>query len=123
MIDMQAISLHTLATALALAVAATLAGRVKAGGELVNFPENYAEGVHYATVDRGNRRQAMKSVQSVGVWLETIIDHIGGGAEPGRHPGQNRRDREPAEAVRCRKRRPRNDPAGCRSPTAGSARL
>jgi uncharacterized membrane protein len=59
MINMKAISFHTLATALALAVAATLAGQVKAGGELVNFPENYAEGVHYATVDRGNRRQEM----------------------------------------------------------------
>jgi Cytochrome P460 len=237
MIDMQAISLHTLATALALAAAATLAGQVKAGGELVKFPEKYAEGVHYATVDRGNRRQEMftsraaidavkngqpipsgtvitlvdylakldgrgnplrdascglikgeisryvvmekrtgwgaeyppelrngkwefqafnadrsvnqnenlnrcfschklrerqdfvftfdqmKSVKSVGVWLETIIDHVGGGAEPGRRPGQNRRDREPAEAVRCRKRRPHDDPAGWRSSTAGSARL
>jgi hypothetical protein len=36
MIDMQAISLHTLATALALAVVATLAGQVKAGGAIVN---------------------------------------------------------------------------------------
>jgi Cytochrome P460 len=59
MIDMRAISLHTLATALALAVAATLAGQVKAGGELVKFPENHAQGVLYATVDRGNRRQEM----------------------------------------------------------------
>ena len=25
-----------------------------AGGELVSFPDNYAEGVHYATVKRGN---------------------------------------------------------------------
>ena len=54
MIDMQAISLHTLATALALAVAATLAGQVKAGGALVKSPESYAQGVLYATVDRGN---------------------------------------------------------------------
>jgi cytochrome P460 len=59
MINMKPISLHTLATALALAVAATLAGQARAGRELVQFPENYAEGVHYATVDRGNRRQEM----------------------------------------------------------------
>jgi hypothetical protein len=54
MIDMKAISLHTLATALALALAATLAGQVKARGELIKFPESYAQGVHYATVDRGH---------------------------------------------------------------------
>jgi hypothetical protein len=59
MIDMKAISLHTLATALALAVAATLAGQARAGGELVKFPENYAEGMHYATVDRGNITEEM----------------------------------------------------------------
>jgi uncharacterized membrane protein len=51
---MKAISIYTLATALALAVAATLAGQVRAGGELVTFPENYAEGVFYAIVERGN---------------------------------------------------------------------
>lgn len=50
---MKAISIHTLATALALAVAATLAGQVRAGGELVKFPESYAEGVLYAAVRRG----------------------------------------------------------------------
>jgi hypothetical protein len=54
MIDMKAISLHTLATALALALAATLAGQVKAGGELIKFLESYTAGVLDATVDRGN---------------------------------------------------------------------
>jgi hypothetical protein len=54
---MKAISIHTLATALALAVAATLAGLARAGGELVRFPENYAEGVLYAIVERGNLRE------------------------------------------------------------------
>ena len=39
MINMQAMSTHTLATALALAVAATLAGQVRAGSELVTFPK------------------------------------------------------------------------------------
>jgi hypothetical protein len=54
MINMQAISTHPLATAPALAVAATLAGQVRAGSELVKFPESYTAGVLYATVDRGN---------------------------------------------------------------------
>jgi hypothetical protein len=54
MITMQAISTHTLATALALAVAATLAGQVRAGSALVKFPDSYTAGVLYATVDRGN---------------------------------------------------------------------
>jgi hypothetical protein len=54
MIDMKAISLHTLATALALALAATLAGQVKAGGELIKFLESYTAGMLDATVDRGN---------------------------------------------------------------------
>ena len=49
---MKAISIHTLATAVALAVAATLAGQVRAGGELVKFPKDYAESVLYATVER-----------------------------------------------------------------------
>jgi len=34
-----------------------LAGQVRAGGELVKFPEDYAEGVRYATVHRGNIRE------------------------------------------------------------------
>ncbi len=54
---MKAVAIHTLATALALAVAAALAGQARAGGELVKFPENYAEGVLYATVNRGNIRE------------------------------------------------------------------
>jgi hypothetical protein len=40
MITMQAMSTHTLATALALAVAAILAGQVRAGSELIKFPES-----------------------------------------------------------------------------------
>jgi hypothetical protein len=54
MINMKAISTHTLTTALALAVAATLAGQVRAGSELIKFPESYTAGVLDATVDRGN---------------------------------------------------------------------
>jgi Cytochrome P460 len=51
---MKAISTRTLATALALAVAATLAGQVRAGSELVKCPESYTAGVLYATAERGN---------------------------------------------------------------------
>jgi hypothetical protein len=49
---LNAMSIHTLAAAVALAVAATVAGQDRAGGELVKFSENYAEGVLYAIVDR-----------------------------------------------------------------------
>jgi len=53
---LKVIWIHTLATALALAVAATLAGQVRAGGELVKFPERYAEGVRLSRPvgERGN---------------------------------------------------------------------
>jgi cytochrome P460 len=56
---MKAISTHTLATALALAVAAPFAGQVRAGSERVKFPESYTVGVLYATVDRGNITEEM----------------------------------------------------------------
>ena len=51
------ISIRTFGAALALALAATLTGQATAGGELVKFPENYAEGVLYATVTRGNIKE------------------------------------------------------------------
>jgi hypothetical protein len=51
MSNMKAMSTHTLATALALAVAATLAEQVRAGSELGTFPESSTAGVLYATVD------------------------------------------------------------------------
>jgi hypothetical protein len=59
MINMQAIATHTLATALALAVAATLAGQVRAGSELVTFPDSDTAGGLSATVDRGNITEEM----------------------------------------------------------------
>jgi len=43
------------ATALVAGVALTAA--VRAGGDLVVFPENYAKGVLYATVDRADNKQ------------------------------------------------------------------
>jgi hypothetical protein len=51
------VSIPVLATALTVAVTATLAWQARAGGELVKFPENFAEGVLYATVTRGNLKE------------------------------------------------------------------
>jgi hypothetical protein len=51
--------MRTAAIGVALAVTLSIAWRALAGGELVKFPENFAEGVHYATVPRGNIRQEL----------------------------------------------------------------
>jgi hypothetical protein len=51
---MKTILVHRLAIVLALAVTAAIPWEARAGGELVKFPENYAAGVLYATVERGN---------------------------------------------------------------------
>jgi hypothetical protein len=53
----KALSIQSLSIALALAVAATLAGQGRAGGEIVTFPEKHAEGARYAIVERGNLRE------------------------------------------------------------------
>ena len=54
---MKVISIHALATALVVAEAATFGWPARAGGKLVKFPENYAEGVLYAVVERGNLKE------------------------------------------------------------------
>src|SRR3954471_18330395 len=54
-ISMKARSL--LGTALALTAAAVVAWQAQAGRELVAFPENFADGVRYATVTRGNIKE------------------------------------------------------------------
>ena len=54
---MKAITTKTGAASLMLAACATLAWQAKAGGELVKFPENFSEGVHYATVERGSIKE------------------------------------------------------------------
>jgi hypothetical protein len=41
----------------ALAAGLALTGAVRAGGDLVVFPENYAKGVLYTTVDRADNKQ------------------------------------------------------------------
>jgi hypothetical protein len=63
---MRAIWTHGVGTALALAVVAALAGRLTAGhgGEVVKFPEKYAEGGRYATVERAtSRRRSSRAAQ------------------------------------------------------------
>ena len=46
-----------LAQAIILMLSLSLAGQAGAGGELVKFPQRYAEGVLYATVNRGNIKE------------------------------------------------------------------
>jgi len=66
-----------------------LAGEVRAGGELVRFPENFAEGVHYTTVHRGNIKEeiltsraainAVKNGQPLpSGTVITLVDYRGG---------------------------------------------
>jgi len=52
-----AISIHTLATALALAVAPTLPREAGAGGELVTIPRELRRGLALRVVERGNLRE------------------------------------------------------------------
>ncbi len=54
---MNAKPIRTVAAVLTLGVAATLTWEAWAGGELVTFPETYAEGVRYAVVNRGSIRE------------------------------------------------------------------
>jgi hypothetical protein len=45
------------AAALGAVVVSVVAGQVRAGGDLVKFPEDYAKGVLYTTVDRADNKQ------------------------------------------------------------------
>jgi hypothetical protein len=45
------------AVALGAVAVLTIAAQVQAGGDLVKFPENYAKGVLYTTVDRADNKQ------------------------------------------------------------------
>ena len=54
---MQRTLVRASATVLIIAVASAFGWQSWAGGELVKFPENFSEGVHYATVNRGNIRE------------------------------------------------------------------
>lgn len=51
--------MRTAAIGVAMALMLSVAWRALAGRELVTFPENYADGVHYATVQRGNIREEL----------------------------------------------------------------
>lgn len=42
---------------LVFAIAGALAWQARAGGDLVKFPDNFADGVLYATVERGNIKE------------------------------------------------------------------
>ncbi len=56
---MRKMTIPTLTVALAISVAVTLGWQAVADNSRVQFPENYAEGVHYATVERGNITQEL----------------------------------------------------------------
>jgi hypothetical protein len=46
-----------IAAALGAVAVSVVAGQVRAGGDLVKFPEDYAKGVLYTTVDRADNKQ------------------------------------------------------------------
>jgi hypothetical protein len=52
--SMKPVSMYILTAVLAVAI-----GQAYAGGDKVKFPENHADGVHYATVNRGNIREEL----------------------------------------------------------------
>ena len=54
---MQPISIRVVSAAPAVAATAIVCWQANAGGELMKFPENFADGVQYATVNRGNIRE------------------------------------------------------------------
>jgi hypothetical protein len=54
---MQARSIRILIVAFAIGAIGALAWQARANSDLVTFPENYAAGVHYTTVNRGNIRE------------------------------------------------------------------
>ena len=47
----------SLLTGLAVTAVVTFGWQARAGGELVKFPDNFADGVLYATVERGNLKE------------------------------------------------------------------
>jgi hypothetical protein len=53
---MRLASVSTL-TALAFAIVAPISWQARAGSEEVKFPESHTDGVHYATVERGNIKE------------------------------------------------------------------
>lgn len=45
-------------------VVSVVSSNARAGGELVVFPNDYAKGIHYATVNRGNIREELFASQA-----------------------------------------------------------
>ena len=56
---MQNMTIPTLAVALVIGAVATFGWPAGADNSRVEFPKNYADGVHYATVERGNITQEL----------------------------------------------------------------
>ena len=56
---MKATGRRVFAATVIVVLVAAVAWQVRAGGNLLQFPENYREGVHYATVNRGNGREEL----------------------------------------------------------------
>ncbi len=54
---MKTLGIASTAAVLAVALAGTLAWQVRAGGDLVKFPENYATGELYGGVDRADVKE------------------------------------------------------------------
>jgi hypothetical protein len=52
------------AAAILFAAVAGTAWQAGAGRDLVKFPENYADGIHYTTVTRGNTREEIFTTQA-----------------------------------------------------------
>lgn len=51
--------MRSTAVALILVMVASLAWQVRADGELVKFPQDFAKGMHYATVERANIKEEL----------------------------------------------------------------
>lgn len=61
---MKPTKVHIMAAALAVVAAGGIAWQANAGRDLVKFPEHYAEGVHYTTVNRANIREEIFATRS-----------------------------------------------------------
>ena len=56
---MKATFIHMIAAALTFGALSTLGWQATAGGDLVTFPETYAQGVNFATVKRGSTTEQL----------------------------------------------------------------
>ena len=101
---------RSIAALAALACAASFAISAKAGGDLIKFPEDYAKGVLYTTVDRADNKQFRELYVSPPAAIEAAKKGRAAAERHGAHAG----------AVRRQARRQRQSREG--SPTAASSR-